>query len=221
LLSTHFSDEYAQLFRNDGHFDFTDASYESGLAPPTKPYVGWEDAFLDIDNDGWSDLILVNGHVYPQVDTKEVGTKYREPKLLFLNQHNGTFRNISRLTGPAIQIPQVSRGLATGDLFNGGHVEIVVENLDGEPMILRPQGGILDRFKHWISFELQGTRSNCLALNARIRATAGELTQVGEVLSGGSYLSQSGLRVHFGLGSPEKVEKGRDDVAIRKNRVAH
>ena len=103
--------------------------------------MGWGDAFFDLDNDGWPDLILVNGHVYPQVDTKDIGTKFREPKLLYLNQHDGTFRDISKLAGAAIQIPQVSRGLAVGDLFNDGHLELVVENLEGEPMILRPQGG--------------------------------------------------------------------------------
>ncbi len=106
---------------------------------------------------------------------KDIGTKYREPKLLFLNQHNGSFRNISNLVGPAIQIPQVSRGLAVGDLFNDGHLELVVENLEGSPMILRTEGGPKN---HWISFELAGTKSNRLALNARVRVTAGDLVQV-------------------------------------------
>jgi enediyne biosynthesis protein E4 len=167
--------------------------------------VGWGDAFFDLDNDGWPDLIMVNGHVYPQVDTKDIGTRFREPKLLFLNQHDGTFRDISKLAGAAIQIPQVSRGLAVGDLFNDGRLDIVVENLEGAPMILRTQGG--GPRNHWISFELEGAKGNRLALNARLRASAGDLVQQDEVRSGGSYLSQSDLRIHFGLANHEKVDK--------------
>lgn len=201
---THFSDEYTTLFRNDGKMNFTDISSDAGIERPTVPYVGWGDAFFDLDNDGWPDLILVNGHVYPQVDSKEVGTKYLEPKLLFLNQHNGTFRDISRASGPAIQIPQVSRGLAIGDLFNDGHLSVVVENLDGAPMVLHTEGGPKN---HWISFELAGQASNRLALNARIRITTGDLVQLDEIRSGGSYLSQNDLRLHFGLGIHTSVDK--------------
>jgi enediyne biosynthesis protein E4 len=201
---THFSDEYAALYRNNGGLNFTDVSSSSGIARGTTPYVGWGDAFFDLDNDGWPDLIIVNGHVYPQVDTKNVGTAFREPKLLYLNQHDGTFRDASKLAGTAIQVPQVSRGLAVGDLFNDGHLEIVVENLEGEPMILRPQGG---PHNHWISFELEAAKGNLLALNARLRATAGDLVQLDEVRSGGSYLSQSDLRLHFGLAGHEKLDK--------------
>ena len=201
---THFSDEYTTLFRNDGKMNFTDVSSEAGISRPTVPYVGWGDAFFDLDNDGWPDLMLVNGHVYPQVDSKDVGTKYREPKLLFLNQHNGTFRNISKAAGPAIQIPQVSRGLAVGDLFNDGHLAVVIENLDGAPMVLHAEGGPKN---HWISFELAGQTSNRLALNARIRVTTGDLVQLDEIRSGGSYLSQNDLRLHFGLGDHKSVDK--------------
>jgi enediyne biosynthesis protein E4 len=204
LAISHFSDEYAALFRNNGALNFTDVSYASGIARSTTPYVGWGDAFFDLDNDGWPDLIIVNGHVYPQVDTKDIGTAFHEPKLLYLNQHDGTFRDISKLAGPAIQVPQVSRGLAVGDLFNDGRLEIVVENLEGEPMILQTQGGPRN---HWVSFELEGSKGNRLALNARIRATAGDLVQLDQVQSGGSYLSQSDLRIHFGLGTHEKVDK--------------
>ncbi len=204
IAITHFSDEYAALFRNDGAMNFTDVSYASGIAPATTPYVGWGDAFFDFDNDGWPDLFLVNGHVYPQVDSLDIIGKYREPKLLFLNQRNGTFKDVSKLVGPAIQIPQVSRGVAVGDLFNDGRLDIVIENLKGGPMILQPQGGPAN---HWISFELEGTKSNRLALNTRVKATAGDLVQVGEVLSGGSYLSQNDLRIHFGLGDRKGVDK--------------
>jgi len=204
IVATHFSDEYAALFRNDGQMSFADVSYASQIAPSTVPYVGWGDAFFDFDNDGWLDLFLVNGHVYPQVDSAETGARYREPKLLFLNQRNGKFKDISKLVGPAIQLLEVSRGVATGDLFNDGRIDIVIENLKGGPMILGPQGGPSN---HWITFELEGTKSNRLALNARVKATAGDLVQMGEVLSGGSYLSQNDLRIHFGLGGRERVDK--------------
>jgi hypothetical protein len=204
IAITHFNDEYTALFRNDGKLNFADVSYASGIAPATTPYVGWGDAFFDFDNDGWPDLFLVNGHVYPQVDSIDITAKYREPALLFLNQRNGTFKNISKLVGPAIQTLQVSRGVAIGDLFNDGRLDVVIENLKGGPMILQPQGGPTN---HWITFALEGTSSNRLALNARVKATAGDLVQTGEVLSGGSYLSQSDLRVHFGLGNKEHVDK--------------
>jgi hypothetical protein len=204
IAVTHFSDEYTTLFRNDGKMNFTDASYTSGIAPSTVPYVGWGDSFFDFDNDGWLDLFLVNGHVYPQVDSIVGGTKYREPALLFLNQHDGTFKDVSKIAGPAMQITRVSRGVATGDLFNDGRIDIVIENLEGQPTILRPQGG---RVNHWVEFELVGAKGNRLALNARVKATAGDLVQTSEVRSGGSYLSQNDLRIHFGLGGSKRVDK--------------
>ena len=204
IAITHFSDEYAALFRNDGGMSFTDVSYTSGIAPSTTPYVGWGDAFFDFANSGWLDLFMVNGHVYPQMDTAEAGPKYREPGLLFHNQHNGTFKDISKLVGPALQLPRVSRGVAVGDLFNDGRMDIVIENLKGNPTILQPQGGPAN---HWIGLELAGSKGNRLALNARVKVTAGGLVQTYAVLSGGSYLSQNDLRIHVGLGSSKRVDK--------------
>jgi hypothetical protein len=218
IAITHFSEEYTTLFRNDGDWNFTDVSFDGRIAPPTIPYVGWGDAFLDLDNDGWQDLAVVNGHVYPQVDTKDIGTRYREPKLLFLNQHNQTFRDISKAAGSAVQLPQASRGLAVGDLFNDGHLELVVENIEGSPMVLRTEP---DARNHWVGLELAGTSSNRLALNARVRVTTGDLVQWDEVRSGGSYLSQNDLRLHFGLGVHQKIDKveifwpsGKKDVLM-------
>lgn len=204
LLISHFDNEYAALYRNDGEMNFTDTSIASGVARGTQDYVGWGDAFVDFANSGWQDIFLVNGHVYPQVDKTHTVARFQEPKLLFRNNHDGTFQNISRRVGLALQVAQVSRGLAVGDLFNDGRMEAVVENLVGEPMILRPVGGPKN---HWISFQLEGVKSNRMALNARVRVAAGDLVQLGEVLSGGSYLSQSDLRLHFGLGSHEMVER--------------
>jgi len=204
LVLSHFDIEYAALYRNQGAMNFADESILSGIARGTQGYVGWGDAFVDFSNDGWQDFFLVNGHVYPQVDSVARATRYLEPKLLFLNQHDGTFRNISTQVGPALQTEQVSRGLAVGDLFNDGRMEAVVENLVGQPMILRPEGGPPN---HWISFQLQGSKGNRLALNARVRATSGDLTQLGEVISGGSYLSQHDLRIHFGLGNHPSLDR--------------
>ncbi|MGD0892749.1 MAG: CRTAC1 family protein [Terracidiphilus sp.] len=204
LLLSHFDIEYAALYRNEGGMNFTDVSVASGIARGTQGYVGWGDAFVDFSNDGWEDFFLVNGHVYPQVDSAHLSVKYLEPKLLFLNQRDGTFRNVSKQVGDAIQVPQVSRGMAIGDLFNDGRLEAIVENLAGKPMILRPEGGPQN---HWISFQLEGVKSNRLGLNARVRATAGDLVQLGEVISGGSYLSQNDLRIHFGLGMNDRVNK--------------
>jgi hypothetical protein len=204
LLISHFDNEYAAFYRNDGGMSFTDVSIPSGIGRGTRGYVGWGDAFVDFDNNGWQDIFLVNGHVYPQVENIHSDLKYLEPKLLFLNQRNGTFKDISKSAGAAIRIPQVSRGMAIGDLFNDGKLEAVVENLKGQPMILRPEGG---KANHWISFQLEGVKCNRLALNARVRAKAGDLVQLGEVISGGSYLSQSDLRIHFGLADHQRVDK--------------
>jgi len=204
ILITHFSEEYATLYRNDGGLSFTDVSHAAGIARATAPFVGWGDAFLDLDNSGWLDIIMVNGHVYPQVDNGKTGTAYREPKLVFQNQRDGTFKNVSSLTGSAVTVPQVSRGLAVGDLFNKGRLDIVVENLTGAPMILEAKS---NPSHHWVSFELEGSPANRLALNARVRVTTGEVQQLGEVRSGGSYLSQSDLRLHFGLEDVARIDK--------------
>ena len=133
-----------------------------------------------------------------------MGAKYRERKLVFLNQHDGTFRDVSGAAGAALAIPQASRGAAFGDLDNDGDIDVVVENLDDTPMILRNDGG---NQKHWITVELVGSKSNRLAIGAKVKAIAGSLVQVDEVRSGGSYLSQNDLRIHFGLGNANKVDR--------------
>lgn len=204
IALTHFSEQYLELFRNDGNLIFTDVSNVSRIARATFHVVGWGDAFYDVDNDGWLDLIAVNGHVYPQVDQANIGISYREPTQLFLNQRDGTFRDVSGEAGAALKVPRVGRGLAIGDLFNDGRQEVIVENLEGEPVIFRPEGGPRN---HWISFELAGTKSNKLALNARVKVVAGDLAQTGEIRSGGSYLSQHDLRLHFGLGNRRVADK--------------
>ena len=203
---THFSDQYLELFRNDGDLIFTDVSNISRIARSTTHVVGWGDAFYDPDNDGWVDLIAVNGHVYPQVDQANIGISFREPGQLFLNQRDGTFRDVSDQAGAALKVPRVGRGLVIGDLFNDGGQEVVIENLEGEPVLLRTEGGPRH---HWIGLELAGTKTNKQALNARVKVVAGDLSQSDEVRSGGSYLSQSDLRLHFGLGDHRQVDQAQ------------
>jgi hypothetical protein len=204
IFVTNFTDENDLLYRNQGNWDFDEVSYASGVALPSLPWVKWGTAFVDLTNDGWLDLITVTGHVYPQADQLPSGGGYRQPKLLQMNQKDGTFCDASDQAGEALKERRVSRGLAVGDLFNDGNMDVVIEDLDGKPMILRNHGV---PGNHWVSFELDGTKTNRLALNARIKIVAGGMTQTGEIHSGGSYLSQSDLRVHFGVGSATKIDK--------------
>jgi hypothetical protein len=208
LYLTAFADENNVLYRNEGDWNFDEVSYPSGTAMSSLPYVKWGAAFADLDNDGWLDLISVDGHLYPQVDTQPTGARYKEPAVLFLNQGDGTFCDATGMAGGALNEKWVSRGLAAGDLFNDGNLDLVIENLDGRPVLLK-NSGIPGR--HWVSFELAGVTSNRMALNAKVRIVAGGVTQTDEIHSGGSYLSQNDTRVHFGLGSVNKV----DSVEIR------
>ena len=203
LFVTNFSDENVNLYRNDRDWNFSDESYPSGLALPSLPYVKWGTAFVDLDNDGWLDLFTVDGHVYPQVDSLPSGARYREPDVLNMNEGNGDFCNASKEAGPAIMEPRASRGLAVGDLFNNGQMDLVVGAIDGAPMLLKNMGIAGD---HWVSFELAGTKSNRLAIGARLTLKAGGMTQTAQIHSGGSYLSQNDLRVHFGLGKATKID---------------
>ncbi len=204
ILTTTFSDETKPLYRNDGEFNFKEVSESSGMKFATLPLLGWGISLSDFDNDGWLDLLSVYGHVYPQVDTIPHSNGYREPKTLFLNERNGSFCNASTLVGDAIEARSAGRGLAVGDLFNDGNLDAVIENIDGSPMILRNHGVA---GSHWISFELAGTSSNRSAIGAELKLTAGGVTQTAEIRSGGSYLSQSDLRAHFGLATATVAEK--------------
>lgn len=203
IFVTNFADEYNTLYRNDGDYSFTDVSMAANVAQASRPYVGWGTGFFDLDNDGWLDLLVVNGHVYPQIDSLPTGARYRQPKLLHMNQGNGTFCDASRQAGTALSEPRVSRGSALGDLDNDGHVDLVVNDLDGPPMILRNEGG---DGNHWVTLELGTTKGNRLAIGARVKIVTGDIVQIEEVRSGGSYLSQNDLRVHFGTGKYSKVD---------------
>ncbi len=210
IYITNFVDEYNTLYRNNGNYDFTDVSFAAKVAQPTRPYVGWGTGFFDLDNDTWLDLFVVNGHVYPQMDQISSGSKYRQNKLLFINQGDETFCNASSQGGAALSELRVSRGAAFGDLDNDGNIDIVVEDLDSSPMILKNEG---EKTNHWITLELGAKKGNPLAIGARIKVTTGKVTQTEEIRSGGSYLSQNDLRVHFGLGKAAKV----DSIEIRWN----
>jgi len=203
IFVTNFVDEYNTLYRNDGNYNFTDVSFIAKLAQSSRPYVGWGTGFFDLDNDGWLDLFVVNGHVYPQMDQISSGLGYRQRKLLYINQGDGTFCDASSLAGPALLEKRASRGAAFGDLDNDGNIDVVVGDLDGAPSILHNDGG---NGNHWITLELAATKGSPLAIGAHVKLTTGNVVQTDEVRSGGSYLSQNDLRVHFGLGKAPKAD---------------
>jgi hypothetical protein len=203
IFVTNFADEYNTLYRNNGNYDFMDVSLAANVAQASRPYVGWGTGFFDLDNDGWLDLLVVNGHVYPQIDTLPSGARYRQPKLLHMNQGNGSFCDASQRAGTALSEPRVSRGAAFGDLDNDGQVDIVINDLDGPPMILHNEG---DNSNHWVTLDLGTTYGNRLAIGARVKIVTGDMVQIEEVRSGGSYLSQNDLRIHFGTGKYRKVD---------------
>ncbi len=204
LFVTNFSEEYNTLYRRDHDFVYTDVSFASRTAESSFPYVGWGTEFVDYDNDGWLDLFAANGHVYPQVDGASLGTSYQQRKLFYRNKRDGTFVEETEEVGKPLMGRSVSRGTAFGDIDNDGDIDIVVNNLDGSPSVLRNDGG---NAANWIRVKLEGTGKNRFALGARVKVVSADLTQVSEVRSGGSYLSQNDLRLHFGLGDRSKVDR--------------
>ena len=164
--------------------------------------------FLDFDNDGWPDLLLVNGHVYPEVDKNNLGSNYEEPRILYHNLGKGTFADISATAGPGITTSASSRGLTIGDLWNDGRISAVISNMNGAPSLLVNQ---VRSANHWIAIRAVGVKSNRDGIGAQISIKAGTRTLVDEVRSGSSYSSSNDMRVHFGLGQASKV----DSVQIR------
>jgi hypothetical protein len=196
---TNFAEEYNALYRNNGDH-FTDVSFRSRSAAVSLPYVGWGNAFLDFDNDGWLDLIAVNGHVYPQLDRARLGASagYRQRKLLYRNLGNGTFEEVGGKSGAAFTEERVSRGLAIGDLDNDGGVDVVINDLDGAPQVLRNEAAARG---NWLIVKLRGAAPNTDAIGAIVTVKTGAASQRGLVQSGTSYLSQNDMRQHFGLGA--------------------
>ena len=170
--------------------------------------VGWGTHFLDYDNDGWQDLLVVNGHVYPQVERAGLAARYTQRKLLYRNQQNGTFADVTATAGPALSEPSVSRGSAAGDLDNDGDLDVVINNLDGAPTVLRNDGGNRGNF---LVVDLEGRTGNRSAVGALVIVRAADLVQRAERRSGDSYLSHSDARLHFGLGTRTKA----DSVEVR------
>jgi len=209
LYNTVFSDDYNPLYRNDGGANFTDVSYQAAIAEPTIPFLGWGTGFLDFDNDGWKDLFAANGHVYPGVDQSDWGTTFAERPLLFHNLHNGKFEVVPPVKGSGLAVLITARGAAFGDLFNDGKIDVVINQLHNTPVLLR---NVNPDKNHWVEFKLVGgPKSPRDAVGATVYVTAGGIRQRGDVISGGSYASSNDPRVHFGLGSSEKI----DGVEIR------
>jgi hypothetical protein len=253
LFKTNFSDDTSTLYHNRGDGTFDDKTFPAGFGLNTQ-YLGWGVMFLDVDNDGWPDLLLANGHVYPEVDSQHLGSNFKEPKILYHNNGNGTFTDISAAAGPGITTVNSSRGLAVGDLWNDGRISVVISNMNAPPSLLVND---IRNGNHWIAFHLIGASfpksspasssrpssapspssfassssqsssaqkqssasstssasfaSSRSAIGARITVKAGSRTFVDEVRSGSSYISNSDMRVHFGLGSATKI----DSVEVR------
>jgi hypothetical protein len=202
IFKTNFSDDTSTLYRNNGDGTFTDATAAAGLGLYMQ-YLGWGAMFFDFDNDGWPDLILVNGHVYPEVDSQHLGSSYKEPRILYHNNGNGTFSDISASAGSGITSAASSRGLAVGDLWNDGRMSALISNMNSSPSLLVNQ---MRTPNHWIAIHAVGTKSNRDGIGARILVKAGSRILVDEVRSGSSYDSNNDMRVHFGLGALAKIE---------------
>ena len=202
IFKTNFSDDTSTLYRNNGDGTFDDVTFAAGLGLHTQ-YLGWGTMFFDFDNDGWPDLLLVNGHVYPEVDKQHLGSDYEEPRILYHNDGQGKFVDISATAGPGITTKSSSRGMAIGDLWNDGELSAVVSNMNELPSLLVNQ---VRTTNHWVAIKTVGTKSNRDGIGARIRVHAGTRTWVDEVRSGSSYDSNSDMRVHFGLGSAAKID---------------
>jgi len=208
IFVTEFVDQSDTLYHNNGADGFADVSWNAKIAQPSHPYVGWGTGFFDMDNSGWLDIFVANGHVYPQVDTIPNAAHFRQPMLLFRNKHDGTFEESGAAVGFSDIPLQSRRGAAFGDINNDGCVDIVTLNVGAPPSLLlnRCQNG-----NHRALFRLLGTKSNRLAIGARVTVKAGGITQFSEVKGGSSYISQSDLRQHFGFGKTTKI----DEVTVR------
>jgi hypothetical protein len=206
MIVTNFFEQGSTLYHNLGKDNFADVSVRAKLMKPTYPLVSWGTAFFDMDNDGWLDLFIANGHVYPQVDTIPGGTPYRQPMLLFRNHRDGTFDDVSSALSE--MPPQSRRGAAFGDINNDGNVDIVLLNVGEPPSLLLNRS---DSANHRVLFKLVGTKSNKAAIGARVTVKAGTLVQFSEVRGGASYLSQNDLRLHFGLAANDRMS----EVSIR------
>ena len=204
VFNTTFSDDYKPLYRNEGDANFTDISYHIGLGEVTVPFLSWGDAFFDYDNDGWKDLMMSDGHVYPQADKYNWGTSWKERPMLFHNLQGKSFENVPAVEGTGLAAVIAGRGMAVGDLFNDGKIDSVINVMDGHPVLLR---NVDSNRNHWIELKLTGSgKTPRDATGTVVYVTAGGIKQRGDVISGGSYLSNNDPRLHFGVGAATKIE---------------
>ena len=203
IFKTNFAGDTSTLYSNTGKGLCEDHTFAGGIGMNTR-WLGWGVGFLDMDLDGWLDLFLVNGHVYPEVDRVKTEAGYKQRKVVYRNLGGGRFADVTEKLGEPVTIPRASRGAAFADFDNDGDIDIVVNNIHDAPDLFR-----LDRpaGRHWIGFALVGTTSNRSAIGARVRLVSSEGTQVQEVRGGGSYYSQNDLRIHFGLGSAAAITR--------------
>jgi enediyne biosynthesis protein E4 len=201
IVKTNFSDQTADLYHNNHDGTFTDVIYKAGLSGNTQ-FLGWGTLFVDVDNDGWPDLFMANGHVYPEIDARRLTSTFRERKLLYWNQHHGRFKDISLEGGSGLTKTFNSHGVAAADFDNDGAVEILVNNSHDPPSLLKNYG----KHGNWILVKLTGTKSNRDGIGARVTVGADGHSQMQEVRSGGGYISQSDFRLHFGLGQSTRVD---------------
>ncbi len=202
---TNFSDDYNTLYRNDGDASFSDITVRAKIATLTIPFLGWGTGFLDYDNDGLLDIFVANGHVYPGVDKQDWGTTWAQRPLLLRNLDGTRFEEVPPATGSGLAVVVTARGAAFGDLFNDGHIDVVLNNIDSAPTLLR---NVVKNSNHWLTFKLVGgPKSPRDAIGAKVFVTTGAVRQRADVFSGGSYASSSDQRLHFGLGSATKVDK--------------
>jgi hypothetical protein len=208
LYNTTFSDDYKPFYRNDGDANFTDVSYQMGIAEQTVPFLGWGTAFFDYDNDGWLDLLEADGHVYPEVDKMNWGTSFAQRPLLF-HSNKGKLEIVPAVEGTSLAKLGVGRGLAFGDIFNDGKIDVVINNLDGTPSFLR---NVDKNTNHWVGLKLVGgPKSPRDAVGATVYLKANGFTQRGDVTTGGSFASTSDPRLHFGLGAATAI----DSIQVR------
>ena len=196
IFKTNFEGDTCNLYHNNGDGTFTDVCFPAGTALNTQ-YVNWGAGFVDYDNDGWPDILYVTGHPYPEIENAGIGSFYKSPRIVYRNLGNGKFKDVSADLGSGISERFSSRGCAFGDYDNDGDVDVLVLNMNDPPSLLRNDGG---NTNNWIKVKLIGTKCNRTAIGARVRVTAGGQTQMDEVHSGGSVMSQNDLRLHFGLG---------------------
>jgi hypothetical protein len=202
IFKTNFADDTCNLYHNNGDGTFTDVTFASGVGVNNR-YVAWGCAFMDYDNDGWADIFQVNGHVYPEIDTRDIGQTFKNPRLVYKNLGDGKFKDVSPGMGPGVNEHYSSRGAAFGDYDNDGDIDVLILNLNDPPSLLRNDGG---NANNWIKIKLIGTQCNRTAIGARVRVITGKHAQMDEVTSGTSVMSQSDLRLHFGLGKVQVID---------------